>query len=258
VFLTYPASPAIDESVARVVSGAPLFDFAAQDSVRHIVWRVPDAELSVLQTAFEAVPAVYIADGHHRAASAARAHEALAAAGPGEHDRFLGVAFPAGQVQILAYNRVVRDLDGQTPEGFAARIGERFTLTPGGPPVPARRGHVAMYLAGQWSTIEFHAGESSSAGGAALDVSRLQDGVLSPLLGIHDVRTDKRIDFVGGIRGTRELEALVDSGRWAAGFSLHPVAIEDLMRISDEGGIMPPKSTWFEPTLRDGLLVHLV
>lgn len=258
VFLTYVASPAVDEVAARVGAGVPLYDLTASDGVRHVIWRVPDEDARDIEAAFAAVPALYIADGHHRAASAARARRQLAAEGPGEHDRFLAVAFPHDQMQILPYNRVVRDLQGMTPQAFAAQVAARFATRPGGPAMPVRRGEVAMYLAGQWSTIVLGTRPEALAPGAALDVSLLQDGVLGPLLGIADVRTDERVDFVGGIRGTGELERLVDSGQWAVAFSLAPVSIDDLMRISDAGGIMPPKSTWFEPKLRDGLLVHVI
>jgi len=258
VFLTYRASAAVDGVVAVATAGAPLFDFTAADGVRHVVWRVPEAQVTPLVAAFAAVPALYIADGHHRAASAWRTHQQLAAEGPGEHERFLAVAFPDAQMQVLPYNRVVRDLQGLSADAFTAALAARATVTPGGPATPARRGQVAMYLGGRWSTVDFGAAPAGLSADAALDVSRLQDVVLGPVLGIADVRTDKRIDFVGGIRGTAELERLVDSGAFAVAFSLVPVSVEDLMRISDAGGIMPPKSTWFEPKLRDGVLSHLV
>ena len=258
VFLTYRASAAVDAVVAAVTSGPPLFDFTAADGVRHVVWRVADAAAVTLVAAFAAVPALYIADGHHRAASAWRTHQQLAAEGPGEHERFLAVAFPDAQMQVLPYNRVVRDLQGMTAAAFTDAVAAKVTVTPGGPAAPARKGLVAMYLGGQWSTLDFGAPPAGLPVDAALDVSRLEDVVLGSLLGIHDVRTDKRIDFVGGIRGTAELERLVDSGAFAVAFSLFPVSVDDLMRISDAGGIMPPKSTWFEPKLRDGVLSHLV
>ena len=258
VFLTYRASAAVDALVGRVTAQAPLFDFVAVDGVRHVVWRVPAAVEPDIVAAFAAVPALYIADGHHRAASAFRTHQALAAEGPGEHERFLAVAFPDTQVRVLPYNRVVRDLNGLAPEAFRAAIAKVAALTPGGSPSPDRKGRVAMYEGGTWWTLDFPPAADGLTPDAALDVSRLQDAVLSPILGIHDVRTDKRIDFVGGIRGTDELVKLVDSGRFAVAFSLYPVAVDDLMRISDLGGIMPPKSTWFEPKLRDGVLSHLV
>jgi uncharacterized protein (DUF1015 family) len=258
VFLTYRASAAVDGVVTAAVAGALLFDFTAADGVRHVGGRVPDSQVAPLVAAFAAVPALYIADGHHRAASAWRTHEQLAAEGPGEHERFLAVAFPDAQMQVLPYNRVVRDLHGMSAEAFTAALAARATVTPGGPATPARRGQVAMYLEGRWSTVDFGAPPAGLAADAALDVSRLQDMVLGPVLGIADVRTDKRIDFVGGIRGTAELERLVDSGTFAVAFSLMPVSVDDLMRIADAGGIMPPKSTWFEPKLRDGVLSHLV
>ncbi|MEZ5419899.1 MAG: DUF1015 family protein [Vicinamibacterales bacterium] len=258
VFLTYRASSGVDEAVAQVTAGAPLFDFTAADGVRHVVWRVPPPASDALVAAFAEVPALYIADGHHRAASAWRTHQALAAEGPGEHERFLAVAFPDRQMQVLPYHRVVRDLNGLTPEAFLAALAARVTVDPGGPATPARKGQVAMYLGGGWSTLDFGPLPAGTSADASLDVSRLQDAVLAPILGIQDVRTDRRIDFVGGIRGTAELERLVDEGRFAVAFSHFPVSVDDLMAISDAGGIMPPKSTWFEPKLRDGVLIHLV
>lgn len=258
VFLTYRASAAVDAVVAGVTAAAPLFDFTAVDGIRHVIWRVPDASVAALVHAFAKVPALYIADGHHRAASAWRTHQQLAAEGPGEHERFLAVAFPDAQVQVLPYNRVVRDLNGLTAEAFREALTARVSVTPGGPATPTRKGLVAMYLAKAWWTLDFGAPPTGTAVDAGLDVSRLEDEVLAPLLGIHDVRTDKRIDFVGGIRGTAALERLVDGGQFAAAFSHYPVSVDDLMRVSDDGGIMPPKSTWFEPKLRDGILSHLV
>ncbi|MGE3191500.1 MAG: DUF1015 domain-containing protein [Vicinamibacterales bacterium] len=258
VFLTYKASPAVDAIVARVMTGAPLYDLTAPDGVRHVVWRVPAGDTAALVASFGALPCLYIADGHHRAASAARTRRALADRGAGEHDRVLAVAFPDDQMQILPYNRVVKDLGGRSPEAFLAELGARMTVAEGGPATPASHGQVAMYLAGTWYTLTLGAPPAGAGPDQVLDVSRLQDEVLAPLLGIHDVRTDKRIDFVGGIRGTGELERLVDSGAWAVAFSHYPVSVDDLMRIADAGGIMPPKSTWFEPKLRDGLLSHLI
>jgi uncharacterized protein (DUF1015 family) len=251
VFLTYRASRAVDAVVARVEQGAPLFDFVAVDGVRHVVWRVPAADQAAIEAAMAEVPVLYIADGHHRAASAARARKAFADRGAGEWDRVLAVAFPDTQMQVLPYNRVVRDLNGHSTEAFIAALGERAAVRASGPASPDRRGQVAMRLAGAWHTIDFGASET-------LDVDVLEREVLGPVLGIADVRTDTRIDFVGGIRGTAELERLVDSGRWAVAFSLYPVSMDDLMRVADAGGIMPPKSTWFEPKLRDGLLSHVI
>jgi uncharacterized protein (DUF1015 family) len=258
VFLTYPAAHAVDDIVSRVSGAGPLYDFTAGDGVRHTLWRADEADTAMLTTAFAAVPALYIADGHHRAASAARARRHFGAPGqPGEWDGFLAVAFPDAQVQILPYNRVVRDLSDHTPESLIAALRERMTVT-AGPPVPVRHGDVSMYLAGRWYTLSLAPAPASLAPAERLDVSRLQALVLTPALGIGDVRTDTRIDFVGGGRGSGELERRVESGEWAVAFSLFPVGVRELMAIADAGGVMPPKSTWFEPKLRDGLLSHLI
>jgi uncharacterized protein (DUF1015 family) len=252
VFLTYRASKSVDAVVSRVVEASPLFDITAPDGVRHEVWQVPATANAAVVDAFAKVDALYIADGHHRAASAARTRRGLAARGAGEHDRVLAVAFPDDQMQVLPYNRVVRDLNGLTPHRLIAAIEQRFPVRKGGPASPSAKGTMAMYLAGEWYSIEM----KTAAG--ALDVDMLQTAILEPILGITDVRTDKRIDFVGGIRGTGELEKAVNGGTYAVAFSLYPVSVSDLMRVSDAGGIMPPKSTWFEPKLRDGLLSHLI
>jgi uncharacterized protein (DUF1015 family) len=258
VLLTYTASGAIDALVERATAAPPLFDFTAADGVRHILWTMTQDDVDPVVQGFADVPALYIADGHHRAASAARTRRALAGRGAGEHDRVLAVAFPDDQMQILPYNRVVKDLNNQTASEFLAALGRKITVVNNAAAVPARAGSASMYLGGRWYGLEFGAAPASEDPMSSLDVSRLQDVVLAPLLGIHDVRTDKRIDFVGGIRGTAELERLVNSGDAAAAFSLRAVAVEDLMTIADAGGIMPPKSTWFEPKLRDGLLSHVV
>jgi uncharacterized protein (DUF1015 family) len=258
VFLTYRSEVAIDDLVARVTDEWPLFGFTAADGVQHAVWRVADALAPSFVAGFAAVPALYIADGHHRAASAARARRHVAPNGePGEWDTFLAVAFPDAQVQILPYNRVIRDLGGHTPESLLAVLHERLSVTPGGP-VPARHGEVSMYLAGRWYTVALGGVPASMLPDERLDVSRLQTLIFSQLLGIGDPRSDSRIDFVGGGRGTEELERRVGSGEWAVAFSLFPVGVRELMAISDAGGVMPPKSTWFEPKLRDGLLTHLI
>ena len=252
VFLTYRASKAVDSIVARVIRESPLFDFTAVDGVRHQVWQVPAAENQAVVDAFGKIDSLYIADGHHRAASAARTRRSLAANGSGEHERVMAVAFPDNQMLVLPYNRVVTDLRGVRPAAFLDALEKTLSVRAGGPAVPSGKGSIAMYLDGAWHTI------AVPAGGDALDVDLLQTTVLEPLLGIADVRTDKRIDFVGGIRGTAELEQLVNSGKFAVAFSLYPVSVADLMRIADAGGIMPPKSTWFEPKLRDGLLSHVI
>jgi len=262
VFLTYRASPAVDQLIDRVAAGAPLFDFEADDLVRHTLWRVGSAERDALVSAFAGIPTLYIADGHHRAASAARARRTLGERGSGASsgegaDSMLAVAFPHDQVRILPYNRVVRDLGGLSPAQFLDATRERFTVSPG-PPKPERRGEISMYLQGEWRRLVARTSDEPSDVIASLDVSVLQDRLLAPVLKIVDVRTDPRMDFVGGARGTTELEARVDSGRAAAAFSLFPVSIDDLMAVADQGSIMPPKSTWFEPKLRDGLLVHVI
>jgi uncharacterized protein (DUF1015 family) len=260
VLLTYRASPAIDTVAAETIaSEMPLFDFTAEDGIEHAIWRIaPDRERSLI-AAFGNVPALYIADGHHRAASAARVRTQLhgSSGGAGEWDTMLAVAFADTQMKILPYNRIVKDLGSFTADTLFAALRKDFTVTPG-PSTPAHRGDVSMFLDGQWYTIVLGDAPRDLPPDRRLDVSQLQERVLSRVLGIGDVRTDKRIDFVGGARGTGELEQLVRSGKAAVAFSLYPVSVDDLMQISDAGGIMPPKSTWFEPKLRDGLLSHVI
>jgi uncharacterized protein (DUF1015 family) len=203
---------------------------------------------------------LYIADGHHRAASAARAREEMRSRGAADHDAdtFIAVAFPDDQMQILPYNRTVKDLAGQTPAAFLDALRQVVPIKEG-PATPRRKGEVAMFLDGAWYSLDLSkAAPEEDSRAATLDVALLQQHVLGPMLKIGDVRTDKRIDFVGGARGTAALEKAVTSGQAAVAFSMHPVTIDDLMAISDEGGIMPPKSTWFEPKLRDGLLIHTI
>src|SRR6185436_20035048 len=209
-----------------------------------------------LVTAFAAMRALYIADGHHRAASASRVNQSLGAGGAsGEWDRFLGVAFSERDARILPYNRVVLDLGGRTTAAVLDAMRSRCGVETG-PASPRHRGEAAMFLDGRWYTCTLGEAPAGSAAADRLDVSLLQSAVLGPVFGIGDVRTDPRIAFVGGARGTAALEEMVASGRAAVAFSMFPVAVADLMTISDEGGIMPPKSTWFEPKLRDGLLLH--
>jgi uncharacterized protein (DUF1015 family) len=258
VFLTYRASPSVDATVTRVTGDAPLFDFTAVDGVQHTVWRATQAAVSALVGAFAGIPRLYIADGHHRAASAARARQQLGANGArGEWDTVLAVAFPDNQMQVLPYNRVVKDLGAHSAESLIDKLRAQFTVKDG-PATPARKGDVAMFLGGKWRTIVLGDAGRDLDPADRLDVSRLQQTILTPLFAIGDVRTDKRIDFVGGARGTSELEKLVNSGRCAVAFSMYPVSVDDLMQVCDAGGIMPPKSTWFEPKLRDGLLSHLI
>jgi len=259
VFLTYRASAAVDAVAQRITRTAPLYDLVAPDGISHTVWKVTGGELAAVVAAFGALPAVYIADGHHRAASAARARKALAREtgrdGVVEADWFLAVAFPDNQTQILPYNRTVKDLAGLTPDAFLQAVKSAFAVRDGGPATPAKKGDVAMYLGGKWHTLDVGAKAGADVI-SRLDVSILQERLLAPVLKIADVRTDKRIDFVGGIRGTAELEKLVNGGKAAVAFSLYPVGVDDLMGIADAGEIMPPKSTWFEPKLRDALLIH--
>ena len=263
VFLTYRADRGVDTLTRQVTAGEPLYDFTAPDGVRHTVWRAGLDQTRGLATAFQSIPALYIADGHHRVASAARAREELVNR-PGSTldeagaDTFIAVAFPDDQVQILAYNRTVKDLGGRTARQFLGALRAQFRVTDGAP-TPERQGEVSMYLDGRWYAIDLASvAPADDSRGSSLDVSRLQRGVLEDLLNVGDVRTDKRIDFVGGARGSDALMQAVDSGAAAVAFSMYPVTVDDLMAISDSGGIMPPKSTWFEPKLRDGLLVHLI
>ena len=263
VFLTYRATPQIDSLIASALSGnPPLYDFLANDDIRHTIWRVPNYD--PLVEAFKDVPYLYIADGHHRAASASRARAELkeqgfAFIGNEEYNFFQCVLFPDRQLQILPYNRIVRDLNGLSPEEFLNRVGEQFSVTENATPTPSERGRWSMYLNGRWYGLALTDNARTDAGVVeSLDVSILQDRLLDSILGIKDVRTDKRIDFVGGMRGTEELEKLVNEGKGAVAFSLDPTTIDDLLKVSDVGEIMPPKSTWFEPKLRDGLLSHQI
>jgi uncharacterized protein (DUF1015 family) len=265
VFLTYRASPDVDRIAAKVTAGQPLIDFTAPDEVRHTLWRVGGADRDALVAAVGRIPALYIADGHHRAASAARARTEMrdknmagTSLGDGAgSDTVLAVAFPHDQVQILAYNRTVKDLGGLSPDAFLAAVREQFDVS-SGPGAPAKRGDIAMYFQGAWHTLRPRVAPDPTDPIGSLDVSVLQERLLAPILKIADVRTDKRIDFVGGARGTQALEQAVDSGKAAVAFSLFPVSVADLMAVSDAGEIMPPKSTWFEPKLRDGLLIHVI
>lgn len=254
VFLTYRGSEASRAVTRRVTAGAPLYDFTAPDGVTHTVWRVTGAERDAFVAAFAALDALYIADGHHRAASASRAAAALRGRST-DAGRFVAVAFPDEEMQILPYNRVVKDLAGHTPESMLAALRGVGRVREGGAS-PERPGEVSVLLGGRWYTLHLPQPAPGTSHADGLDVEVLQRRVLQPLLRVEDPRTDKRIDFVGGIRGTAELERLVSSGAAAIAFSMYPVGIGDLMQIADAGGIMPPKSTWFEPKLRDGLLVH--
>lgn len=261
VFLTYRAQQKIDGLVAEALrNNPPLYDFRANDNIHHTIWRVPDYD--PLVQAFAQVPNLYIADGHHRAASASRARRELkdtgfSFIGNEEYNFFQCVLFPDNQLQILPYNRVVKDLNGMSHDDFLARVRKSFAVADGALPSPKQPGNWSMYLDGRWYGLTLRADVERPAGAVeSLDVSVLQDRLLDPILGIKDVRTDKRIDFVGGIRGTAELEKLVNEGKAAVAFSLYATSIDDLLKVSDAAEIMPPKSTWFEPKLRDGLLSH--
>ena len=260
VFLAHRASTALDAIASRVTSARPLYEIAAADDVRHQIWRVTSADSAALVEAFGGIPALYIADGHHRAASAARARAELRQRGGrnADADRFIAVSFPDAQVQILSYNRTVKDLAGETPESLIGAIRASEIVVSPGAAAPDRPGLVSMFLGGRWYSIELPPAPAGAPRSETLDVEVLQRRILEPFLKVGDPRTDKRIDFVGGIRGTDELERLVRSHRAAVAFSLYPVSMGDLMAIADAGGIMPPKSTWFEPKLRDGLLTHLI
>jgi len=262
VFLTYRARAEIDAMVMETMLTKTLYDFTAADGIQHTVWHVPDPVRFV--HAFRDVPHLYIADGHHRAASASRARvelrdQSFGHTGDEEYNFFLTVIFPDDQLQILPYNRVVKDLNGQSKEVFLANVKQSFSVTHNGNPAPSQPGTWSMYLEDKWYELKLLDTEEKPQGLVdSLDVSVLQDRLLDPILGIKDVRSDKRIDFVGGLRGTKELERLVNEGKAAVAFSLHATTVEDLLRVSDAGEIMPPKSTWFEPKLRDGLLIHRI
>ncbi len=257
VFCTYRDIPEVADLFEQDVNARPLFHFDATDGVTHSGWAAADPE--AYRALFDPVEAVYIADGHHRAASAWRVgqEKRRAGAGPGEHEWFVVGLFPASQVKILPYNRVVRDLGGKPVSEILRRVRQVGTVTPAASAQPDRPGVFCAYLDGAWHRIAFDP-DAIDAGDpvASLDVALLQERVLEPILGIGDVRRDKRIDFVGGIRGTGELESRVNSGSAAIAFSMHPTSVEQLLTVADAGREMPPKSTWFEPKLRSGLFVH--
>ena len=266
IFLTYRAQPAIDALVDGVMAEKePVYDFTSDDGISHTVWVVDNSDtVAQICKLFADVDALYIADGHHRSASAVRVGMKRREGNPGhtgeeEYNFFLSVIFPDDQLYIMDYNRIVKDLNGRSKEAFLAKVGERFTITPYGadPLKPEKKHTFGMYLDGQWMLLEAKDGTYDAADPVAqLDVSILQSNLLQPILGIGDPRTDKRIDFVGGIRGLAALSDRVDNGSMAVAFSMYPTTMEDLMNIADAGAIMPPKSTWFEPKLRSGLFIH--
>ena len=256
VFLTYRAVRAIDDFVDRAVGEIPAVDFTAADGVRHTSWNLTSEEdIRFIETEFAKIPFLYIADGHHRSAAAARVFQSRG--GAGQSGRFLSVIFPHCQMQILPYNRVLKDLNGQTTAGVLAALEGIFQPEPGDGSRPRRKHQIGLYMEGRWHALAFREAVTQVPDLIeGLDVTLLQKLVLDPLFGIADPRTSKRINFVGGIRGPRELEKLVNEGEYACAFSMFPTGIDDLMAIADGGGIMPPKSTWFEPKLRDAMFCH--
>ena len=266
IFLTYAPNTTVRSVIERVISTVPVYDFTAGDDIRHTLWAVDDiADITVICGAFEKeIPCTYIADGHHRAASAAKVGKKLQAqntshTGKEEYNFFLSVLFPADELAIMDYNRVVKDLNGLTKESLLEKLSCIFTVSiiDSDTAKPQRLHDFGMYLDGQWYRLTAKTNSYTNDPIGILDVTILQNNILSPLLGIADPRTDTRIDFVGGIRGLKQLEKRVDSGEMAIAFALFPISLQQLMDIADSGNVMPPKSTWFEPKLRDGLVCHL-
>ena len=269
VFLTYRGVKDINNIVTKTMESAkPLYDFNASDGIQHTVWIIPNNYNELLIEEFAKIDKLYVADGHHRAKSASRAREESKNSNPNhtgeeEYNYFIAVIFPGEQLHIMPYNRIVLDLNGNNKEEFLNKVSDKFEVQKSNKKEPAARRSFGMYLDNEWYGLKakdsiLASNSLSTSIGAKLDVSILQNFLLNPILGIEDPRTSDRIDFIGGIRGTKELEKLVDSGKAAVAFSMYPVSIDDLMNISDAGEVMPPKSTWFEPKLRDGLLTHLI
>jgi uncharacterized protein (DUF1015 family) len=256
VFLVYRASEKLDQLVSRHTAATPQIDFTAKDGVRHSAWVMAAPEdLRQIESEFAQLSCLYIADGHHRSAAAARVFQARK--GLGQSGLFLSVIFPHNQVQILPYNRVLKDLNGLSPAQLLEKLDGVFVIQANAKPAPARKHELSLYLQGKWRTLFFRPRFAATSDPIEkLDVTLLQKYVLDPIFGIDDPRTSKRINFVGGIRGTGELEKLVNSGEYACAFSMLPTSIEDLMTVADAGGVMPPKSTWFEPKLRDAMFCH--
>jgi uncharacterized protein (DUF1015 family) len=261
VFLTYKAVSSIDKIVNDVMKkNEPINNFTSPDGIKHVVWIVPQEQNDIIANEFKSVPSLYIADGHHRAASASRAQKVKKEQNPNhngseEYNYFLAVLFPADQLKILPYNRIVHELK-MSKEDFINKVKVNFQIEEG-TPTPSEKKTFSMYIDNKWYSLKPNSNiKVADTIGDNLDVSILQNYLLHPVLGIEDPRTDTNVDFIGGIRGTEELEMLVNNGKAAVAFSLYPVTLDDLINISDAGEIMPPKSTWFEPKLRDGLLVH--
>jgi len=266
VFLTYRHHPQVDTIMEEVMTSAPVYDLTADDGVKHSLWVIGDnTQVQQLTSLFDAMDYLYIADGHHRSASASR----IAAMRKKENpdytpddpcNYFLSVIFPDNQMNILDYNRVIKDLNGLSTEEFIKKIASAFGISESDEAVkPSHAGQFGMYMQGRWYRLDIHAAKVPTDDPVArLDVSLLADNLIDPVLGISDPRRDKRIDFVGGIRGLQELEKRVDSGEMAVAFSLYPTSLTDLMAVADANKVMPPKSTWFEPKLADGLVSHLL
>lgn len=263
IFLAYRSNAGLREITKQVKKEEPVYDFISEDGIGHRVWVIFDAEtVTAIGEAFSAIPAVYIADGHHRCASAVkvglkRRKEHPDYDGTEEYNYFLSVLFPDEELHILDYNRVVKDLNGLSKEGFLQKITESFLVEKAGPEpyAPGEKGTFGMYLSGEWYALSAKEHICSKDVVSGLDVSVLQDYLLSPILGIGDPKTDSRIDFVGGIRGLKELERRVQTDM-AVAFSMYPTSIAELFAVADAGRLMPPKSTWFEPKLRSGLFLH--
>jgi uncharacterized protein (DUF1015 family) len=260
VFLTYRATTALDEFIAKKISETPAVDFTGKDGVHHTSWNLTsEDEIKFIEAQFAAIPFLYIADGHHRSAAAARVFRSRQ--GAGQSGQFLAVIFPHNQMQILPYNRVLKDLNGNSPEQLLETLkifSEHPLISKSESATPRQKYEVGFYFQGKWWTLSVQPIKLRKDGVENLDVTLLQKRILAPVFGIDDPRTSKKINFVGGIRGTAELEKLVNSGEYACAFSMFPTSIEDLMSIADAGGIMPPKSTWFEPKLRDAMFCHMI
>jgi len=269
VFLTYRGADAINNLVNKTIDeNKPEYDFTSPDGIQHTVWLLPDEYNNTLVEEFGKQDKIYVADGHHRAKSASRAREEKRNSNPKhtgdeEYNYFIAVVFPADQLKIFPYNRVVFDLNNNDKNGFLNKVKEHFEIEKTGIKEPTAKRCFGMYIDNVWFTLKpkdvtISKVDATASVGEKLDVSILQKFLLNPVLGIEDPRTSNRIDFIGGIRGTQELEKLVNSGKAAVAFSMYPVSVDDLMNISDAGEVMPPKSTWFEPKLRDGLLSHTI
>jgi len=262
VFLTYRSQPSLDlfkEASRSALNRKPDVDFIAADGVQHTAYTIKDGKtIELIQEVFESIPYLYIADGHHRSAAAARVFQSRK--GAGGSGQFLAVIFPHDQMQILPYNRVLKDLNGHSPEQLLKKlqIHSDFLISKSGSATPKGKCELGFYFQGKWRTLSIHPVKSRMDAVENLDVTLLQKRILAPIFGIDDPRTSKRIHFVGGIRGTAELKKLVDSGEYVCAFSMFPTGMDDLMSVADAGEIMPPKSTWFEPKLRDGMFCHMI